>query len=72
MTGYPCITCFHYRGGAIHGNCTRPMRMQDGSEIKLPMPGPTERDEMNSFWKTKARDRGDICGKAGKNWVARK
>jgi hypothetical protein len=70
-TGYPCLTCNHYRGGVEHGNCTRPMLMQDGTTITLPRPHQTERDEKHPFWKTKSRNRADICGKAGKNWTAR-
>lgn len=65
-----CITCTHYRGGPVHGNCTRPMLIDD-DVVTVPRPHQTERDEKHPFWKTKRRNRGDICGKSGKNWVAR-
>jgi hypothetical protein len=52
----------------VNGNCTRPMKMQDGSTLTMPRPFETERDGKHEFWVTKRRNMGDVCGITGKHW----
>lgn len=63
-----CETC-KFSNGLM---CNRPMRTQDGEERYLPRVAIAERDERHSDWRRLKRRTDDICGKAGKNWQAKR
>lgn len=63
-----CETC-RFVNGLM---CTKPMRLQDGEERYLPRVALAERDDRHPDWKKLKRRMDDVCGKAGRNWQAKK
>ena len=68
MNEYSCLQCHYSRGGPINGNCTRPMKMNDGSTLRMQRPWEWERNHLNPFWREKGRSLPDVCGARAKFW----